>query len=208
MRVPAVTAAAALVLMTGPALAQAADQPGHVSPRPGQNSNAMSAVEDATAGLVGRISAEMTTTTKGFVTAAAISDMYEVAAGKVAVERARSSAVKDFARRMVDAHSKTTATLKGILASHKVDVTPPTQVDNRRQGMLDNLRGASAADFDNRYITQQIAAHKEAETLFDGYAKDGDNKAIRDFAAATVKDIRMHLADAQKLDRSQQSASR
>ena len=33
-------------------------------------------------GAVGVISAEMTTTTKGFVTAAATSDMYEVEAGK------------------------------------------------------------------------------------------------------------------------------
>jgi len=204
----AITATFALTLIAGPALAQNVNQPGHVSPRPGQNTNAVSAVEDATAGVVGRISAEMTTTTKGFVTAAAISDMYEVAAGKVAVERARSPAVKAFAQHMVEAHTKTTATLKGILASNNVKIAPPAQVDSRRQGMLDNLRGASAADFDNRYITQQVAAHKEAEALFSGYAKDGDNKAIRDFAGTTVKDIRMHLADAQKLDRNQQNASR
>jgi putative membrane protein len=194
-------ATSALFLMTGAAFAAPPDQPGHKSPAAGANSETMSRAEDATAGVVGRVSAEMTSTTKGFVTAAATSDMYEVAAGKIAVERAHSPEVKAFAQQMIDAHTKTTNALKAILASDNVQVTPPAHVDNRRQGMLDNLRGASAADFDHRYVTQQVAAHKEADILFRGYAKDGDNAAIKAFAAKTDPTIRMHLSMAQKLDR-------
>jgi len=192
-------AASALVLMTGAAFAQSADKPGHKSPAPGANSETMSAMEDGTASVVGQVSAEMTSTTKGFVTAAATSDMYEVAAGKIAVERARSADVKAFARKMIEAHTATTAKLKGIIASNSIKVTPPAHVDSRRQGMLDNLRGASAADFDHRYLTQQVAAHKEADILMVGYAKDGDNAAIKQFAADTDKDVKMHLSMAQKL---------
>lgn len=193
--------AAVALLMAGRAFAAPADQPGHTSPKPGANTEAMSAVEDTTARLVGTVSAEMTTTTKGFVTAAATSDMYEVTAGKIALQRATSPKVKAFAQMMVDAHTKTTEKLKGILASNKINVTPPAHVDNRRQGMLDNLRGAAADDFDHRYIVQQVAAHKEADILFRGYAKDGDNAAIRDFAGITDKDIKKHLSMAQQLDR-------
>jgi putative membrane protein len=200
-------AASALVLMAGGAFAAPADQPGHESPKPGTNSEAMSAVKDTTAGMVGQVSAEMTSTTKGFVTAAATSDMYEVTAGKIAIQRAQSPDVKAFARKMVEAHTGTTAKLKGIIASNNINVTPPAHVDNRRQGMLDDLRGAKAEDFDHRYITQQIAAHKEADILFRGYAKDGDNAAIKDFAAATDKDIKMHLSMAQQLDANSKSAS-
>jgi len=200
-------ATAALALMSGAAFAAPADQPGHKSPAPGTNNATMSAVEDSTAGMVGTVSAEMTSTTKGFVTAAATSDMYEVTAGKIAVQRASSPAVKEFAQKMVDAHTATTAKLKSILASNNINVTPPAHVDDRRQGMLDNLRGAAAADFDHRYITQQIAAHKEADILFRGYAKDGDSAAIKDFAAMTDKDIKMHLSMAQKLDAQTKSAS-
>jgi len=199
-------AASALMLMGGAGFAAPADQPGHQSPAKGTNHEAVSATEDATAGVVGTVSAEMTSTTKGFVTAAATSDMYEVTAGKLAIDRAQSPAVKDFARKMVAAHTKTTATLKSILASNKIDAAPPAHVDDRRQGMLDNLRGASAADFDHRYITQQIAAHKEADILFRGYAKDGDNAAIKTFAATTDKDIKMHLSMAQALDNAKMAA--
>jgi putative membrane protein len=191
--------AASCVLIAGASFAAPPERPGHDSPKPGSNTEAMSAVEDSTAGLVGTVSAEMTSTTKGFVTAAAISDMYEVTAGKIAAERAQSPEVKQFGQKMVEAHTMTTQKLKGILASNKVDVTPPAHVDRRRQMMLDNLRGAKAEDFDHRYIVQQVAAHKEADILFRGYAKDGDNAAIKDFAATTDKDIKMHLSMAQGL---------
>jgi putative membrane protein len=73
--------------------------------------------------------------------------------------------------------------------------------------MLDNLRGAKAEDFDHRYISQQVAAHKEADILMRGYAKDGDNAAIKDFAATTDKAVKMHLSMAQNLDASTKSAS-
>jgi putative membrane protein len=201
-------AASALFLMTGAALAAPADQPGHMSPKPGTNTEAMSAVKDTTAGMVGQVSAEMTSTTQGFVTAAATSDMYEVTAGKIAIQRAQSPDVKAFAQKMVEAHTGTTTKLKGIIASNNINVTPPAHVDNRRQGMLDDLRGAKAEDFDHRYISQQIAAHKEADILFSGYAKSGDNDAIKDFTAATDKDIKMHLSMAQQLDAKTKSASK
>src|ERR1700743_1834561 len=102
---------AAALLSSSAALAAPADQPGHQSPQPGTNSETMSAVKDTTAGAVGQVSAEMTSTTKGFVTAAATSDMYEVTAGKLAAQRAQSPAVKEFAQKMVDAHTATTAKL-------------------------------------------------------------------------------------------------
>ena len=73
--------------------------------------------------------------------------------------------MKEFAQKMVEAHTGTTAKLKGIIASNNIKVTPPAHVDNRRQGMLDDLRGAKAEDFDHRYIVQQVAAHKEADIL-------------------------------------------
>jgi len=201
-------AGSAFILVTGAAFAAPADRPGHESPKPGTNTEAMSAVEDTTAGLVGTVSAEMTSTTKGFVTAAATSDMYEVTAGKIAMQRAQSSAVNDFAQKMVDAHTMTTQKLKGIIASNNINVVPPAHVDSRRQGMLDNLRGAKAEDFDHRYIVQQVAAHKEADILFRGYAKDGDNAAIKDFAATTDKDIKMHLSMAQSMDRTMKTAKK
>jgi putative membrane protein len=189
-------ATGAFALLASAAMAAPADQPGNKKPTPGSNSETMNAVKDTTASVVGTISAEMTHTTKGFADAAATSDMYEVTAGKIAIQRSRSTDVKEFAQKMVAAHTKTTDKLKSILPG---DVTPPAHVDDRRQGMLNDLHGAKAADFDHRYTTQQVAAHKEADILMRGYAKNGDNASIKSFAGDTDTDVKMHLAMAQDL---------
>lgn len=200
--------ASALVLLAGVAGAQTPDKPGHVSPAPGSNSETASAMEDGASAMVGKISAEMTSTTQGFVTAAATSDMYEVEAGKIAAQRSSNSDVKSFANQMVKAHTETTAKLKSILASSNAKATPPAHLDMRRQAMIDNLRGAKAADFDHRYMVQQEAAHEEALTLMRGYAKDGDNPAVKQFAADTSKAVNEHLTMAKKIEAQVKTASK
>jgi putative membrane protein len=200
-------AASALCLFA--AAAQAADTDSKArGPAPGSRSETMSAVKDSASAMAGTISAEMTSTTKGFVTAAATSDMYEVQAGQIAQQRASSPAVRDFAAEMVKAHTATTAQLKSIIASNNINVTPPASLDTRRQSMIDNLKGAKAQDFDHRYLEQQEAAHKEAQILMRGYAKDGDNAAIKKFAAETLPKVEQHLKMVQDLEAKDKSASR
>jgi len=200
--------ALSLLVLAGPSYAAPTDQPGHKSPAPGANSDTASAMKDTTAGVVGKVSAEMTHSTTGFVTAAAMSDMYEVEAGKIAAKRASSAAVKDFAEHMVKAHSETADKLKSILASNNISVAPPAHLDNRRQGMIDDLRGAKSEDFDHRYLTQQQAAHEEAQILMRGYAKDGDNASVKEFASDTLPAVQDHLAMVKKIEAEMKTASK
>jgi putative membrane protein len=181
------------------AFAAPPDQPGHQSPAPGTNNDTMSTVKDTTSHAVGTVSAETTTSLQGFVTGAATSDMYEVEAGKIAEQRTSNPDVKAFAQKMVKAHTGTTAQLKSILAGMQNSPTPPAHLDDRRQGLIDDLRGAKAADFDARYMAQQVDAHKEALILMKGYAKDGDNAAVKAFAVQTVPKIQNHLNMAQAI---------
>ena len=181
------------------ALAAPPDQPGHQSPAPGTTNDTASAVKDTAGHVVGTISAEMTTSLKGFVDAAAVSDMYEVEAGKIALQRSSDAGVKGFAQKMITAHTGTSDTLKATLTKINSTFTPPSTLDNRHQGMIDELRGAKAEDFDGRYLAQQVDAHNEALVLMRGYAKDGDTKEVKSFANKTQKAVQMHLDMAQKL---------
>jgi len=190
---------AALLSASTFALAAPPDQPGHQSPAPGTTNDTASAVKDTAGHVVGTISAEMTTSLKGFVDAAAVSDMYEVEAGKIALQRSSDAGVKGFAQKMITAHTGTTDTLKATLTKINSTVTPPSTLDNRHQGMIDELRGAKAEDFDGRYLAQQVDAHNEALVLMRGYAKDGDTKEVKSFANKTQKAVQMHLDMAQKL---------
>ncbi len=191
--------AIAVVFAAGAAIAAPPDQPGHPAPAPGSKNDTMSALQDTAGHVVGTVSAEMTSTLKGFVGAAAISDMYEVEAARIAEQRSTNPAVKAFARHMIEAHTGTTRDLKAILAGLKNPPAAPVHLDDRRQGMIDELRGAKAADFDGRYISQQVDAHNEALILMRGYAKDGDNAEVKVFAAKTEKAVQDHLKMATQL---------
>lgn len=169
--------------MTGP------NPDGTAAPTVGQ-SQPTNAAEDAVAGAIGQVSAAATNSPEGFVTAAAISDMYEIESSKLALQKSQNAEVKKFAQQMIDDHTKTTAQLKKIASAG--NMTPPTQLDNRRQGMIDNLKAASGAAFDTAYTSQQQASHAEAVTLMEGQVEDGTNAALKQFATATLPAIRMH----------------
>ncbi|MBV8978075.1 MAG: DUF4142 domain-containing protein [Alphaproteobacteria bacterium] len=135
----------------------------------------------------------------GFVNSAATSDLYEIEASKLAEQRATDPAVKSFARKMVAAHTGTSDKLKSALSALNSNVTPPTALDNRRQGLIDDLRGARPGEFDRRYLSQQVDAHKEALALMRNYAKNGDQPAIEKLAADTAPVVQSHLEMAQQL---------
>ena len=67
----------------------------------------------------------------------------EIEQGKLAQAKAKSAAVKKFAAMMQKDHTATTTELKGILSKSSLGITPPADLDERRKGMLDNLRSAA-----------------------------------------------------------------
>jgi putative membrane protein len=140
-----------------------------------------------------------TPSTPDFVKNAAMSDMYEVQAGQIAAQKGQSDAVKQFGQHMVEAHTQTTNELKGIVQAENIKVTPPTALDDAHKKLIDDLNAVSGADFDKSYADQQVKAHKQAVDLFESYAKDGDNAAVKQFASKTLPVIKQHLSDAKTL---------
>lgn len=128
-----------------------------------------------------------------FVMAAAQGDMYEVAASKMAATQAASADVKKFAAMMVEAHTATTAGLKAAIAKGNVSVTPPPSPDADHQALLDALKGKSGADFDTAYLAQQREAHAKALATMQDYSANGDNAALKAFAADTAPKVQSHL---------------
>jgi putative membrane protein len=138
--------------------------------------------------------------TPDFAQKAAMGGMYEIQAGRIAAEKGQSDAVKQFGQKMVEAHTRVDEELKGIVAAEKINVTLPTALDAQHQKMIDDLNKASPADFDKTYTKQQEDAHEEAEDLFEDYAEDGDNAALKSFAAKVLPMIKQHKEEAEKLE--------
>jgi putative membrane protein len=137
--------------------------------------------------------------TPNFVQRAAMIDMYEVEAGKIASQKGQSDAVKQFGQQMVDAHTKTAEELKGIVQSENIKVELRAKLASKYQMMVDDLNNASAENFDATYVKQQVGTHKKAVGLFEDYSNKGDNAAVKQFTAKTLPVIKQHLEEARKL---------
>lgn len=165
----------------------------NASAQSGVGSNPVSnAAQDAASAAVGTASAVTAgRTTGGFVTNAAIGDMYEIESSRMAEKQAQSADLKKFAAQMIKDHTKSSAELKAA-AGGVQDVTLPTAMDERRQGMIDNLKQAGGK-FDEVYREQQTAAHEENVALHRTYAENGDNAALKALAAKHLPIVEGHL---------------
>lgn len=165
---------------------------------PGQ-SEPVNKAQDVTGAAVGKMSASTTGShdTGAFVSNAVQGNMYEIEAAKLAEQKSKTAAVKDFAKQMVKDHTKLAADMKPLISA--AGQTPPTDLDQRRKGMLDNLKAADAASFDKTYADQQVAAHDETLTLLQGYAKDGSDAGLKGGAAKAVPVVQHHLEMAKKM---------
>ncbi|HYD19707.1 MAG TPA: DUF4142 domain-containing protein [Patescibacteria group bacterium] len=140
------------------------------------------------------------TSTKDFVEKAAMSDMFEIASSKIALERAQNAEVKAFAQKMIDDHTASSAKMKEALAGAKADVQPPAALDEKHTKKLEKLQKADAEDFDEDYLNIQQKAHRKAVSLFKDYADDGDNAALKSFASATLPTLEAHKDHVNQLE--------
>lgn len=188
-----------LTFMATSASAATYNEPKHHAPAPGTVNDTMSTIRDSAGHAYGTITAELTTSLKGFATEILVNDMYEVEAAQIALKRTQDPRVAEFAHKMIRAHSRNSDRLWSVLANLR-DVPPRvSHLDGRRQRMLDELHGSKNADFDGRYLAQQIDAHNEALILLRRYDRSGDVRVAKRFAMDSIPAVRMHLSLARQL---------
>lgn len=168
----------------------------------GQNADeAVNATQDAASGVVGQTSA-MTlgaNTVDGFVTNLAISNMYELEAAKIAATKSTNADVKALAAMITKDHTAAGEKLAAAAPTAAPGVAIPTALDQRHQGLIDNLNAATADDFDKVYLDQQVAAHNEALTLLNGFSNNTDAPALATLARELVAPVTAHRDRARTL---------
>lgn len=139
-------------------------------------------------------------TGRQFMTMAAQSDMAEILTSRMALERASAPIVKNFAAQMVEQHGRTTQQLESI--GRELDLTPPTELDAEHQQMVQQLTAYTGANFDAAYMQGQVMAHQRAANLYQAFAMNGDQPALRQFAQNNLPTILSHLQMAQEIQQS------
>jgi len=168
---------------------------------PQGGNEAVDKAQDAVSAPVGQTSAATmgSNMVSAYVPGVAMGDMYEIQAADIALERAGRADVKALAQMIKTDHTAASAALKTAAATAAPDVALPGELDQRRKGLLDNLRSAGVADFDKVYIDQQVAAHQEAVTLHRGFADNTDAPALAAHARTVLPKIEAHLQKAQEI---------
>lgn len=134
-----------------------------------------------------------------FVTQASSGNMFEIAAGNLAVNQSTNANVKAFGNHMITDHGQT-ATEMAALAGKK-GWTIPTTMSAKEQNNYDALAALTGTAFDKQFAQMMVTSHQETVALFQSAAgnngvPDGD---LQDFAAGKLPTLKGHLSDAQTL---------
>lgn len=132
-----------------------------------------------------------------FAEKAAISDMFEIQAGKLAQDQAKEQGVKQFGSHMVADHTKTSDAMKTM--AREKSMTLPAKLDSEHQQKLDKLRGLKGDQFDSAYLQGQMDAHQTAVTLFRQQAENGKDADLRRFAEQSLPTLEQHLRQVRDL---------
>ena len=133
-----------------------------------------------------------------FAVAAADGGMLEVQLAQLALTKASSPRVKEFAQSMVDEHSKANEELK-TLAQEK-NITLPSTISEEKQKDYDKLAEKSGAEFDKAYSDFMVKDHKDDIDQFKKAAEKCEDADIKSWAAAKLPVLENHLSMAESLD--------
>jgi putative membrane protein len=124
-------------------------------------------------------------------------NLAEIAAGRLAVSRAQSRAVRGYAQRMIDDHTQLQAEASELKSAKGVPL--PTRPDESQQAALKKLAATSGAAFDLAYIEQMLKDHAGTLQLLERTAARATDPALRAHAERALPHIRRHLELAERL---------
>src|ERR1700733_14995962 len=101
--------------------------------------------------------------TEDFIKEAAMSDMLEIEAAKIAQTKSDAQE-KTFAGEMITDHTKTSTELKSMVSGEMKAALPPA-LDDSSENKLVNPRDSKPEDFAAEYDPMQVSAHKDAVSL-------------------------------------------
>jgi putative membrane protein len=140
-----------------------------------------------------------------FIKKAARSDQAEITLSQLAVKRASSPEVKQFAQTMVTDHTKSTSLLKSIAAIHGVNL--PESSGPQTDEKVKRLEKQSGIAFDKTYIEIMVADHEEALHAFETEAGKAADPKLKDFITTVQPIVANHLQMAKAIRQNENTAS-
>jgi putative membrane protein len=141
--------------------------------------------------------AALSSSDKTFATEACQGGLAEVEMGQLALQKASSPQVKQFAQRMVTDHTQANQDLMQVAKSQQLAL--PAQVDAKQKSEMDRLRSTSGSAFDAAYMQQMLQDHQKDVSEFQKQAQSGSDPALKGFAQKYLPTLQQHLQMAQSI---------
>lgn len=132
-----------------------------------------------------------------FVDDASAKGMAEIEGATIALTKASSADVKQFAQKMIDDHEKANKELNAIATSKKLEVSSEADLMNKAKAMVLKLR--SGESFDQAYANNQVVAHEQTIELFRDAAEKVEDDELKAFAKDKLPTLEAHLKMAKEL---------
>jgi len=156
---------------------------------------------DSAAGSVAKRGGWTDASVLGFIGA---NNAGEVRESQLAATKATNPAVKKFAQQLVTEHRALALEMRSLAA--KLSVTPDTAdgdvhdvMDNARDQIKDLTDKPAGADWDKKYIDNQIDDHKDVLDKLQDAAKNTNNAELRAAVEKATGKVQEHLTKAQSI---------
>lgn len=130
-----------------------------------------------------------------FIKETAEGNTAEINVAQLATQKAQDPQIKEFAQKLVTDHSKVGDELKQL--AQKEGITLSTEVEPKKQKVMDHLSGLSGAEFDKAFTSHMARDHQKDVAMFKK-AASSDDAAIREFAQNTLPTLQEHLRTVQQ----------
>lgn len=135
-----------------------------------------------------------------FIERARAGNAFEIESSRMALEKATQPALKNYARTMIDDHTRADQKLVSIARGMGQAPDQNVQMEPKQRRQLEALAKASGAEFDKLYASDQLEAHQMAVQLYQTYADQGSDEKMRQFASQTLPTLQRHLEQIRKMN--------
>ena len=135
-----------------------------------------------------------------FIERARAGNAFEIESSRLALDKATQPALKNFARTMIDDHTRADQKLLSVVKGMGQAPRAKAEMEPQQRRQIESLTAASGAEFDKLYASAQLEAHQMSVQLFQTYAETGTDERLRKFAAETLPTLQGHLEQIQKMN--------
>jgi putative membrane protein len=124
-------------------------------------------------------------------------DNFEIRAARLAEPQVKDIHFRDYSQMIERDHVHLSDELTGMAS--RLSLTLPKSFEKTHEEEMQRLSSAQGQRFTQIFRAQQIDGHRQAITLFENFAANGDNAEARIWAKNTLTILRAHLAAAEDL---------